>query len=99
MKIAEGGTRITAAIRAANEDGRAAFIPFATAGYPDADTSLKVAVALIDAEKFGYGPAYLDEYPSRIRAVTREQANAAIRKYLHPDRLHLVVAGDLEELP
>ena len=40
MKKAEGGTRITKAIRKANKEGRAAFIPFATAGYPDAETSL-----------------------------------------------------------
>jgi zinc protease len=58
-----------------------------------------VAQALVAALKFGYGPSYLDEYPERFRKVTPEQVNAAIRKYFHPDRLHLVVAGDLEEVP
>ena len=46
---AAGARRITSAIRAANEEGRAALIPFATAGYPDADTSFHIAVAQIDA--------------------------------------------------
>ena len=46
---ARGAQRITRAIRAANEDGRAALIGWATAGYPDADTSLRIALAAIDA--------------------------------------------------
>lgn len=44
-----GAKRISKAIRSANDAGRAALIPFATAGYPDADTSLEIAVAQIDA--------------------------------------------------
>ncbi len=44
-----GATRITKAIKAANADGRAALIPYTVAGYPDADTSLAIAVAQIDA--------------------------------------------------
>jgi zinc protease len=58
-----------------------------------------VANALVVAEKFGFGPKYLDEYPGRIRAVTKEQVNAAMRKHLSPDKLHVVVAGDLDKLP
>lgn len=54
---------------------------------------------LVTAEKFGFGPRYLDEYPARIRAVTTAQANAAMRKHFHADRLHVVVAGDLDKLP
>ncbi|HYO77720.1 MAG TPA: pitrilysin family protein, partial [Thermoanaerobaculia bacterium] len=58
-----------------------------------------IAAALVNAEKFGFGPRYLDEFPTRIRAVTKEQVNAAMRKYFFFDRLHVIVAGDLEKLP
>lgn len=58
-----------------------------------------IAAALVTAEKFGFGPRYLDEYPARMKAVTREQANAAMKKYFHADRLHLIVAGDLDAIP
>lgn len=62
-------------------------------------TNAGVATQLTYAEKYGFGPKYLDEYPARFRAVTREEVNAAIRKHLHPDRMHLVVAGDLRDVP
>lgn len=62
-------------------------------------TNAGVASQLTVAEKFGFGPKYLDEYPARFRAVTREQVNEAIRKHLHPDKMHLVIAGDLPAVP
>ena len=58
-----------------------------------------IAAALVQAEKFGFGPKYLDDYPARFSAVTREQVNAAMKKHFFADRLHTVVAGDLETLP
>jgi zinc protease len=58
-----------------------------------------IAAALVEAEKFGYGPGYLDEFPARIRAVTREQVDRAIRTRLHPQALKLVVAGDADRVP
>ena len=58
-----------------------------------------IAATLVAAERLGYGPSYLDEYPERIRKVTLEQVNEAIRKHLHPDKLDVVVAGDLVKLP
>lgn len=58
-----------------------------------------VASALVAAEKYGYGPRYLDEFPLRIRAVTREQVNAATKKHFFPEKLNVIVAGDLEKLP
>jgi zinc protease len=62
-------------------------------------TNAGVAQQLSYAEKLGLGPKYLDEYPARFRAVTREQVNAAIRAHLHPDKMHVVIAGDFTEMP
>ncbi|HEV7240838.1 MAG TPA: pitrilysin family protein [Thermoanaerobaculia bacterium] len=58
-----------------------------------------IASALVTAEKFGFGPKYLDEFPARIKAVTREQVNVATKKHFFPDKLHVIVAGDLDKLP
>ena len=58
-----------------------------------------LVAALADAERFGYGPAYLDEYPERFRRLTREQVNVAIKSHLHPDKLNLVIAGDVDRVP
>jgi zinc protease len=58
-----------------------------------------IAAALVAAEKLGFGPRYLDEFPERIRRVTAAQANAAMRRHFFPERLHLVVAGDIETVP
>ncbi len=44
-----GARRIAAAFARAAADGRAALIPYIVAGYPDAETSLAIAVAAIDA--------------------------------------------------
>ena len=44
-----GGRAIGAAFAKARAEGRAALIPYIVAGYPDADMSLEVAVAAIDA--------------------------------------------------
>jgi zinc protease len=62
-------------------------------------TNAGIATALAVAEKYGYGPAYLDEFPDRVRRVTREQVNAAIRAHLDPARLSIIVAGDLDKFP
>ena len=58
-----------------------------------------VASALVTAEKFGLRPRYLDDFPSRIRAVTTAEANAAMRKHFVPEKLHVIVAGDLDGVP
>jgi zinc protease len=62
-------------------------------------TNAGVASALCTAEKFGFGPGYLDEFPKRIRAVTKAQVNEVIKKRIQPNAMHLVVAGDLSTIP
>lgn len=44
-----GARRIAAAFARARADGRAALIPYIVAGYPDADTSFEIALAVADA--------------------------------------------------
>jgi len=44
-----GARRIAAAFAAAHETGRAALIPYVVAGYPDSETSFRIALAAVDA--------------------------------------------------
>jgi tryptophan synthase alpha chain len=44
-----GAARIHAAFRRAHDGGRIALVPYVVAGYPDAETSLRVAIACADA--------------------------------------------------
>ena len=44
-----GAARIATAFHRARADGRAALIPYIVAGYPDAETSLEIALAAADA--------------------------------------------------
>ncbi len=45
----------------------------------------------------GYDVDYLDQYPKDIEALTLEQVNAAIRRYIHPDQAVIVIAGSVDE--
>ncbi|MGN6699524.1 MAG: M16 family metallopeptidase [Thermomicrobiales bacterium] len=52
-----------------------------------------VARLLLDCELYNLGLDYLDRYPAIIRALTREQVQAAAARYLLPDRIAVAVAG------
>jgi zinc protease len=41
--------------------------------------------------------AYIDEYPGKIEALTLAQVNAAVKKYVVPDKMVTVLAGTLPE--
>ena len=59
-------------------------------------TNQGVAMAIVTTLQRGLDLSWLDEYPRALRAVTREQVNAAIRKYVDLSRLTLVEAGTLQ---
>jgi predicted Zn-dependent peptidase len=62
-------------------------------------TNFGIATQLAFAEKFGWGPGFLDQYPKSIQAVTLQQVNDVIKRRFDPAKLNTVVAGDLEALP
>jgi zinc protease len=58
-------------------------------------TTAGMAAALIRAAHLGYEMNWLDEYPQRLRALTLEQVNGAIKKHLDPGKMVVVKAGTL----
>jgi zinc protease len=59
-------------------------------------TNAGLAEAIWNAEFYRLGADYMDRFPRLVEAVTREEVNAAIRKYFRPDHLTVVIAGDYE---
>jgi len=73
-----GAARIAAAFARARGEGRAALVPYVVAGYPDADTSLGIACAAIDAgaDLLEIGLPYSD--PLADGATLQRASQAAI---------------------
>lgn len=61
------------------------------------ETNSGVAQTLLNAEFYGLGVNYIRDYAKLYKAVTLQQVNAAAKKYLHPDRGTLVIAGPYTE--
>lgn len=59
-------------------------------------TTKGIAGAILDALERGRELSYLDTFPDEIRALTLDQVNDTIRRYIDPDRLTVVAAGTLE---
>lgn len=57
------------------------------------ESNAGVASALINLERFELGLDYYRRYPDLIRALTREEVLEAARRYLHPERLGIAIAG------
>jgi zinc protease len=59
----------------------------------DLATTGGMAGALLGAVNRGYDVNWLDEFPARVNALSDQQVNAVIRKYLKPESMVLVRAG------
>jgi zinc protease len=59
-------------------------------------TNSAIAGQLANTELYDLGISYLDEFPEHIKSLTKEQIDAAIRKYIHPEVMTTVKAGTLE---
>jgi zinc protease len=62
----------------------------------DLATTGGMAGALLSAVNRGYDVNWLDEFPTRINALSEQQVNGAIKKYLKPENMMLVRAGTFE---
>lgn len=56
-------------------------------------SSLGISRVLTEFEFLGLGVAALDRVSAEYLAITKEKADAAMRKYFHPDRAITVVSG------
>ena len=86
-----GARRIASAFARARAEGRAALIPYVVAGYPDADTSITIALAAADAgaDLLEVGLPYSD--PLADGATLQRASGVAIRAGATLERsLHLI---------
>jgi zinc protease len=70
------------------EESRAAAIGSLVLSMED---QMGIAFVLRDTELFNLGLDFPDRFPVAIRAVTREQVQAAAKMFIHPDRLVQIV--------
>jgi zinc protease len=57
------------------------------------ESNAGVVGALLNIERFDLGLDYYRKYPDFVRAITPDEVLAAARKYLHPDKLAIAIAG------
>jgi zinc protease len=62
------------------------------------DTRDKVLAERVRLEFYGYPADYLETYRAALEKVTVEGLNAAAKKYIHPDKLAVLVVGNGPEI-
>jgi zinc protease len=59
--------------------------------------SAALASQILLSETEALGEDFMDDYAEKVNAATVDQVNAAIRKYIRPDNLHVAMAGSIDE--
>ena len=62
------------------------------------DTREKVLAESVKLEFYGYPANYLETYKAALEKVTLADVNAAAKKYVHPDKLAVLVVGNGSEI-
>jgi zinc protease len=62
------------------------------------DTRDKVLAERERLEFYGYPADYLETYEAAVEKVTLADVNAAAKKYIHPDKLAILVVGNREDI-
>ncbi len=71
---------------------------FLTGSFPmRVESSSRIASFLVAVEYYGLGVDYIDNYPSYINSITKEDVLYAAQKYLDPENFVLVVVADEKE--
>ena len=58
-------------------------------------TTMGLAETILVNTQRGYDLDWLDGYPKALKAVTRDQVNAAIKAHINPNTMVLVEAGSV----
>lgn len=62
------------------------------------ETTESIAATLVALTTFGLPDDFHDAYRERVRAITAADVLAAARKHLHPEKLQVLVVGDLDKV-
>ncbi|MGA3372034.1 MAG: pitrilysin family protein [Terracidiphilus sp.] len=62
------------------------------------DTREKVLAERVRLEFYGYPPDYLETYKAALEKVTLADLDRVAKKYIHPDKLAILVVGKADEI-
>jgi zinc protease len=64
----------------------------------DNETTPEVAGSFVNILTFGLADSYYNDFVGKVRGLTLAQANAALKRLVHPEALTWVVVGDLAKI-